>query len=92
MSLPSTARAAIDAAKARLHRGHHKKALTILVDAAEQMLGGDACDWCERDITGPAVRDPEWVAWLGDSAPPFCSKACLDAHDEHRQNADGNTP
>ena len=46
-------------------------------------------DWCDGPVVEP-VRDPEWVAWLGDSAPPFCSQACLDAHDEARINAAGN--
>ena len=65
--------------------------IEILADAATILVTLRAevwCDWCD----GPVVEDfsdAEWVAWLGDSAPPFCSQACLDAHDEQRINAAG---
>jgi len=62
-------------------------AATILVTLRDTSL---VCDFCDEEFTGEPVKDPEWVAWLGDSAPPFCSQTCLDAHDEQRINAAGN--
>jgi len=62
-----------------------QEAATILVT-----LRADTwCAWCDGRVVQP-VRDDETVSWLGDSAPPFCSQTCLDAHDEQRINAAGN--
>jgi len=47
------------------------------------------CNFCDGPVVEP-VRDDEEVSWLHSGAATYCSKACLDAHDEHRQNAAGN--
>ena len=63
----------------------------VLMDAALtiQDLRTDTCDWCDGPVVQP-VRDGEAVSWLGKGAATYCSKACLDAHDEQRINAAGN--
>ena len=62
-----------------------QEAATILVELREQVC----CDWCDSPVVQP-VRDAEAVSWLGKGAATYCSKTCLDAHDEAAQNADGN--
>lgn len=49
------------------------------------------CDWCDSEVTEP-VRDEQAVAWIGDGASTYCSRACMEAHTEHRINAAGNEP
>jgi hypothetical protein len=69
-----------------------QEVVCVLMDAALtiQDLRADVwCEQCDGRVVQP-VRDDETVSWLGDSAPPFCSQTCLDAHDEQRINAAGN--
>jgi len=67
--------------------------IEILQDAATILVTLRAaevwCDWCDSRVVEP-VRDAEAVSWLGKGAATYCSKACLDAHDESRINAAGN--
>ena len=66
--------------------------IEILQDAATILVTLRAevwCDWCDGPVVEP-VRDDEEVSWLGKGAATYCSKACLDAHDEQRINAAGN--
>jgi len=62
-----------------------EEAATILVTLRAEVW----CDWCDGLVVEP-VRDAEEVSWLGKGAATYCSKACLDAHDEQRINAAGS--
>ena len=62
-----------------------EEAATILV----ALRANTWCAWCDSPVVQP-VRDAEAVSWLGKGASTFCSRTCLDAHDEQRINAAGN--
>lgn len=47
------------------------------------------CQECAGPIHTP-VQDAEAVAWLGKSAPTFCSQACWDCAEQRAINAAGN--
>ena len=85
-------RAVLDEGLRQMATWTPEEIIEILEDAATILVALRAevwCDWCDGPVVEP-VRDAEAVAWLGKGASTFCSKACLDAHDEQRINAAGN--
>ena len=47
------------------------------------------CDFCSEPITGVPVVNPDEASWLGTGAATYCSRDCLDAHNEARIQAAG---
>jgi len=85
-------RVILDEALRQMRTWTPEEIIEILADAATILvtLRADTwCAWCDGPVVEP-VRDDEEVSWLHSGAATYCSKACLDAHDEHRINAAGN--
>ena len=85
-------RSILDEALRQMRTWTPEEIIEILEDAATILvtLRADTwCAWCDGPVVEP-VRDDEAVSWLGKGAATYCSKACLDAHDEQRINAAGN--
>ena len=85
-------RSILDEALRQMRSWTPQEIIEILQDAATILATLRAevwCDWCDGPVVQP-VRDGEAVSWLGKGAATYCSKACLDAHDEQRINAAGN--
>lgn len=56
------------------------------------MTQSEWCCFCGGECLPDPVRDPVTVSWVGAGAPVFCSTRCMDAADEMRIDAAGNTP
>ena len=86
-------REALTLAKNWLQYGEHglANALAVLAKAAEQARSQTVCAECGGPILGEPITDPETRAWLGEGAGVYCSLVCIEAHDEARINAFGNT-
>ena len=85
-------RAVLDEGLRQMATWTPEEIIEILEDAATILVALRAntwCAWCDSPVVEP-VRDAEAVAWLGKGAATYCTQACLDAHDEAAQNAEGN--